>query len=697
MARFPERVYLEPATPASDTHFFAGNVIFSATETTGIPSFTSASQRYIGNRNAGLQLSLGTLTTQTGLNAYANCYFDGTNNRYAIANETAAQISIAGKTAANSVVYVMAANNNVSHAADATFSFTTMHSIDSNGLHVIGNATTNTALVHQLHGSLNTRGAVIPSFSATRYTYMGNKLSSMLYDNGSGSAAGGLNFYGNLYFDGSGTFRSRANETCAAIGVSGATTATAAVFAVNVNNSTASAADSAVTLTSVLTSDANGLISIGNPTTNTTLINQLYGSLNLIGAVVPGYSSTTQRYIGTKLSSALFMTGSHSAAGNFNLFANQYYDGTNIYYGRANETGVNVFLTGATAATTNGYIVAMGTDLAHAADTVATNTFMHTINFNGLHTIGHPTSNDTLVHNIHGSFNISGSAVPSWSSTPYRYIGTKMALVLLNKNTAQAGQVFLYGNTYFDGTNNKRSRANETCGRLNVLGQTTATGNIYTLDADSSVSHAADSNAVYLTSHAVTAQGQHTIGVSTQPVDYQHRFWNGIGVDITSAGTQAAFFRNQSVATTAVVAVGNAQVGNGSLRWIDLCYNGSSSASPGTVHQYIGTNNVGVTGFYTPSDKTLKKNIREFKGGIEAIKKVPVVTFDYIDEARGKNLVGYIAQDVETVDAGLIAECEGKKNISRDVMVPYMHAAILEILERLEKLEAKKTKKKDEE
>lgn len=693
MAYFPEKVTLNPSTPESDVHTFNGNIVFG---TTGITSFSSATSRYFGNKSAALTMSLGSASSGGGFNLYINSYFDGTNNRFTIANETAGRITTAGQTTATNGFYYLQANNNVSHAADDTFSFTTVHSVDSNGLHTIGSSSSNNSLVHQLYGSLNLLGAVIPSFTSTRYRYIGNKLSSTLYDNGSGSAAGGTAMYGNLYFDGTGTKRSRANETCSSVSVGGSTTAATTVFAVSANNSVVSAADSAVTLTDVLIINANGTASVGPSTGNDAIVHQLYGSMSLLGTAIPSFSSSTSRYIGTKISSINFLSGSSSTTGNINAYGNMYFDGTNNKFTIANETCAKLTVGGGTAATSNVYVLAADNSISHAADANATLVTLHSIDANGLHSIGNNASNDSLVHNINGSLLISGNSIPSFSSANYRYIGTKMSSSMLFKTTTSAGIYITYANSYFDGTNNKLTRANETGTRININGTTSASSVSCSIESDASVSHTADSTATFVQTFGITPQGQMTLGVSTQPVDYTHRIYNGVAIDITSSGTRCAIFRNNTTGNTASLVIGNAQVGNASLRWLDFSYNGSSSSSVGTVEGYIGTDGTGTMALFDISDARKKKNLRPLKGAMEELKKAPIYIFDRIDTEQ-KDIVGFIAQDVEKIDSRFVTEHDDVKRVGKDALVHYMHAAILELSERLEKLEGKKKLKKDEE
>jgi hypothetical protein len=260
--------------------------------------------------------------------------------------------------------------------------------------------------------------------------------------------------------------------------------------------------------------------------------------MSLLGTVIPSFTSTNQRYIGTKLSSTLFMSGSNAAAGNFNLFANQYYDGSNVYYSRLNETGVNLFLTGATATSTNGYVLAMGDSISHAADVTATNVFMHTVNYLGSHGIGHPTTNNALVHNVYGSVNL-GTLVPSFSSSAYRYVGSKIASVLMT-NGSSSGATLIYGNGYFDGSNNKRSSGTQNNCRLTIAGNTSTNMLAFEFDAGGTV----DTNVSYVNYFNIDQNANVTLGTST--LNPTHIINGALSATNNSTSNQTVFYANTS-------------------------------------------------------------------------------------------------------------------------------------------------------
>lgn len=690
MAYFPEKVTLNPSTPASDVHTFNGNIVFGTTE---ITSFSSATSRYFGNKSAALTMSLGSTSSGGGFNLYINSYFDGTDNRFTIANETAGRITTAGQTSAASGFYYLQANNNVSHAADATLSFTTVHSVDSNGLHTIGSSSSNNSLVHQLYGSLNLLGAVIPSYSSTRYRYIGNKLSSSLYDNGSGSAAGGTAMYGNVYFDGTGTKRSRANETCSSVSVGGATSASTVVFAVSADNSIVSAADSAVTLTSLLTVDSNGAHVIGNSSSNNSQIQQIYGSVNLNGTAIPSFSSSTIRYVGNKISSVQFLTGAASTTGTLSAYGNCYFDGTNTKFTIANETAARLTVAGGTATSSFVYTLSADVSISHAADATMSLVNLHTIDATGAHVIGNATTNNSLVHVTHGSIINGGSFIPSFSSSSLRYFGAKLSSLIIGAGSTTG---YVHANCYNDGTNTKRSAGSQNSCRLSVIGNST---NIFTVDYDGGGT--VDTNVSFTSYFNIDQNANSTIGVSG--TSSTQTLYGAVSVTNTSTSSAHVFYSNASGTSTVPFRIARSSTGASNV--FLACSTGASSAgSPGTDQGGVRINGANTAlEFFWSSDVKLKTNIREFTGALDKVKALRTSVYDWKDPELPNNCVGFIAQDMATVVPEAVFAASKDKNgedilaIGTQSLIPYLWAAVRELLERVEKLESKKKIKKDEE
>ena len=100
------------------------------------------------------------------------------------------------------------------------------------------------------------------------------------------------------------------------------------------------------------------------------------------------------------------------------------------------------------------------------------------------------------------------------------------------------------------------------------------------------------------------------------------------------------------------------------------------------------------------SDKKLKENIQPIEGGLNKILKLKGVSFDWKDEKRDKNQLGFIAQDVEEVLPELVKEVEtlgtedeSHKVVNYDGVIPVLVEAIKmqqKQIDRLSKLLEKK-------
>ena len=83
------------------------------------------------------------------------------------------------------------------------------------------------------------------------------------------------------------------------------------------------------------------------------------------------------------------------------------------------------------------------------------------------------------------------------------------------------------------------------------------------------------------------------------------------------------------------------------------------------------------------SDRKLKENIQPIEGGLNKILKLKGVSFDWKDEKRDKNQLGFIAQDVEEVLPELVKEVETlgtedetHKVVNYDGVIPVLVEAI---------------------
>ena len=114
--------------------------------------------------------------------------------------------------------------------------------------------------------------------------------------------------------------------------------------------------------------------------------------------------------------------------------------------------------------------------------------------------------------------------------------------------------------------------------------------------------------------------------------------------------------------------------------------------SSGTDRGYITYNNsTNTVGFTQASDEILKENIRDLTGGLDFINQIKPRVFDWKEEGRGKDQVGFIAQEIEEIKPEWVGEKEGLKNIPADLTgtVPYLIKAIQEQQELIEDLKSR--------
>ena len=100
--------------------------------------------------------------------------------------------------------------------------------------------------------------------------------------------------------------------------------------------------------------------------------------------------------------------------------------------------------------------------------------------------------------------------------------------------------------------------------------------------------------------------------------------------------------------------------------------------------------------FYTSSDYRLKENIQDYKGAIDKIKALRVVSFNEKTDPDKKEIVGFIADEFATVFPEWV---DGEKDavdadgnpvyqaISTTNLINYLAGALKESILRIEKLE----------
>ena len=132
-------------------------------------------------------------------------------------------------------------------------------------------------------------------------------------------------------------------------------------------------------------------------------------------------------------------------------------------------------------------------------------------------------------------------------------------------------------------------------------------------------------------------------------------------------------------------------------RWINFYLNGGGRDSI----TWNGSNIVYGQG----SDYRIKTNIRDFTGGIDLVKRLPVRLYDYIETERGTDHVGFIAHELQEVlpdavsgekDAMRIEEETGEEvmniqTVEYGKVTPLLTAALKEAIAKIEALEARIT------
>jgi hypothetical protein len=110
----------------------------------------------------------------------------------------------------------------------------------------------------------------------------------------------------------------------------------------------------------------------------------------------------------------------------------------------------------------------------------------------------------------------------------------------------------------------------------------------------------------------------------------------------------------------------------------------------GVDRGYITYNQSDVA-FTQASDISLKENIRDLTGGLDLINQIKPRVFDWKEEGRGSDKVGFIAQEIEEIKPEWVEEKEGIKLLNSYLpnTIPYLIKAIQEQQTLIETLQAK--------
>lgn len=114
------------------------------------------------------------------------------------------------------------------------------------------------------------------------------------------------------------------------------------------------------------------------------------------------------------------------------------------------------------------------------------------------------------------------------------------------------------------------------------------------------------------------------------------------------------------------------------------------------TYMEVGTANHGAFGIdWYSSDKRLKKNIENSTvSGLDIIRKMHHVSFDWKDNQKSSVKVGYIAQELQEIDTDMVfsvSQPEGSEydellQISLNRIIPYITKAIQELADRIDNI-----------
>ena len=114
------------------------------------------------------------------------------------------------------------------------------------------------------------------------------------------------------------------------------------------------------------------------------------------------------------------------------------------------------------------------------------------------------------------------------------------------------------------------------------------------------------------------------------------------------------------------------------------------------TYMEVGTANHGAFGIdWYSSDKRLKKNIENSTiHGLDVIRKIRHVSFDWNDDKKAPVKVGYIAQELQEIDNDMVfsvtqpqgSEYDELLQISLNRIIPYITKAIQELADKVDSI-----------
>ena len=138
--------------------------------------------------------------------------------------------------------------------------------------------------------------------------------------------------------------------------------------------------------------------------------------------------------------------------------------------------------------------------------------------------------------------------------------------------------------------------------------------------------------------------------------------------------------------------------GDATQHWYLRDYDGSGGTHTRFSFDFINAKFIAggdVVAFGSPSDKTLKENIKPIDNALDKVEKLQGVTFDWKEQdiTNLKEDIGFIAQDVQKVLPELVRENkDGKLSLRHQGIIPVLLEAIKELSDKIKILENGSTK-----
>ena len=138
--------------------------------------------------------------------------------------------------------------------------------------------------------------------------------------------------------------------------------------------------------------------------------------------------------------------------------------------------------------------------------------------------------------------------------------------------------------------------------------------------------------------------------------------------------------------------------GDSTQHWYLRDYDGSGGIHTRFSFDFINAKFIAggdVVAFGSPSDKTLKENIKPIDNALDKVEKLQGVTFDWKEQdiTNLKEDIGFIAQDVQKVLPELVRENkDGKLSLRHQGIIPVLLEAIKELSDKVKALENGSTK-----